>query len=716
MPAISSHSTDTVDESWDGPANKTRVKTDQNPGYFSRIFAWRDPEGDPRLKTSYKFIHHQVGENGEPGPANVRACITGIAVLNGARGGTVIPEEDVKGVYNHLARHLRDADREPPELKREEAGTGMERRSSDEVELRAEGGGDDQLVIAGQAVVYNQLSVPIGPGFREKIIPGAFADSLKKDVVALWNHDTNLVLGRTGNGTLQLTDTDTALEFRLTLPDTQWGRDAWESIRRRDVQAVSFGFQVLEDKWEKGTPPIRQVLKGEIVEISPVVFPAYPQTTVSAREVRRHIQPTVKKGGTKMEFLVGQKPTNLREKLEERKRLLDEARRIMSQGNDEGRLLAADELEQVERLLEQVSILTQEIEGEERILRAQSRLAEMDARTSQALQALVGGQDRLTAVQAEEEQRRWRQYLVYGLPVEELRGLQADSDTAGGFLVPPETFVAALIKGIDNLVIIRQLATKYTLTKSDSLGVPALEADVSDADWTSEVGAVSEDTAMLFGKRQLRPQPLSKLVKVSNKLLRSSAVDPEALVRDRLVYKFAVTEEKAYLSGNGSGQPLGVFTPSDNGIPTGRDVSEGNTASSPTFDGLIAAKYALKGGYWPRAAWIFHRDILKLIAKLKDQDGQYIWRESVRVGEPSTILGLPVYVSEYAPNTIQASAYVGIIGDFSYYWIADALDIQIQRLVELYAANNQVGFIARREVDGMPVLAEAFARVKLAAG
>jgi HK97 family phage major capsid protein len=58
--------------------------------------------------------------------------------------------------------------------------------------------------------------------------------------------------------------------------------------------------------------------------------------------------------------------------------------------------------------------------------------------------------------------------------------------------------------------------------------------------------------------------------------------------------------------------------------------------------------------------------------------------------------------------------YVGILGDFSYYWIADALDMQVQRLVELYAATNQVGFIARREVDGMPVLEEAFVRVKLA--
>lgn len=78
------------------------------------------------------------------------------------------------------------------------------------------------------------------------------------------------------------------------------------------------------------------------------------------------------------------------------------------------------------------------------------------------------------------------------------------------------------------------------------------------------------------------------------------------------------------------------------------------------------------------------------------------------------LLGSPFNMSEYAPNTFTTGQYVGIFGDFSNYWIADALDMQVQRLVELYAATNQTGLIGRMETDGMPVLAEAFARVKLA--
>jgi HK97 family phage major capsid protein len=74
---------------------------------------------------------------------------------------------------------------------------------------------------------------------------------------------------------------------------------------------------------------------------------------------------------------------------------------------------------------------------------------------------------------------------------------------------------------------------------------------------------------------------------------------------------------------------------------------------------------------------------------------------------------MPVNMSEYAPSTMTSALYVGILGDFSQYWIADALDMQIQRLVELYAETNQTGFIGRMESDGMPVLEEAFVRVKL---
>lgn len=115
--ALPRHSTPTTDAAWDGPANEARARSDEDAAYYRRIYAWRDPDGDPGVKSTYRFIHHMVDGEGNPGAANMRACQTGIGVLNGGRGGTTIPEGDRQGVWNHLAGHLRDADLEPPELK-----------------------------------------------------------------------------------------------------------------------------------------------------------------------------------------------------------------------------------------------------------------------------------------------------------------------------------------------------------------------------------------------------------------------------------------------------------------------------------------------------------------------------------------------------------------------------------------------------------------------
>lgn len=295
----------------------------------------------------------------------------------------------------------------------------------------------------------------------------------------------------------------------------------------------------------------------------------------------------------------------------------------------------------------------------------------------------------------------------------EVRGLQADLDTQGGYLMAPIQMVDRLIQAVDDAVFIRRLATVIAVPNADSLGVPALDTDPADADWTSELATGGEDQSMSFGKRELKPHPLAKRIKLSRKLI-AKVPNVEQLTIQRMGYKFAITQEKSFMTGNGAGQPLGVFVASSNGISTARDVSSGNTTTSIGFDGLISAKYALKAQYWPRAQWAFHRDAVSQIAKLKDSQGQYLWRESVRVGEPDRVLGLPINTSEFVPNTFTTGLYVGILGDFSNYWIADSMAMEMQRLMELYAETNQMGLIGRLDTDGMPALEEAFVRVKLA--
>lgn len=109
--AIPSHETGTVSRTWDTKSTTDALPADARPSQLRTVYAWVDPDGDPEAKSSYRFAHH----HGVDGPANLRACVIGIAALN---NGTVdLPETDVKGIYEHLAAHMRDADREPPELR-----------------------------------------------------------------------------------------------------------------------------------------------------------------------------------------------------------------------------------------------------------------------------------------------------------------------------------------------------------------------------------------------------------------------------------------------------------------------------------------------------------------------------------------------------------------------------------------------------------------------
>jgi len=417
---------------------------------------------------------------------------------------------------------------------------------------------------------------------------------------------------------------------------------------------------------------------------------------------------------------------NLRELLERRANLISQAREMIDAAEKENRDLTQEEENRYDALLAEAEELKARVDRAQRQMELENSLQESATEAPLHTRSEPGrgepgqGREGDPAAEAERRYQAFQRYLPHwisqdfrGMSPDEYRALQADLDVSGGYLRPPEQFVNQLIKNVDDMVFIRGLATTFTVTSSDSMGVPTLDADPADADWTSELATGSEDSTMAFGKRSLSPHPLAKRIKISRKLIRS-VPSSEGLVRMRLAYKFGITQERGFMTGTGDQQPLGVFVASSDGISTSRDVSTGNTTTAIKFDGLKEAKYTLKGQYWPRARWTFHRDALKQLSKEKDGEGRYIWAESVRVGEPDRLLNMPVIMSEYAPNTFTTGLYVGILGDFMQYWIVDALTFELQMLMELYAETNQVGLIGRLESDGMPVLEEAFVRVTLA--
>ena len=151
------------------------------------------------------------------------------------------------------------------------------------VEMRVEDG--DESKITGHAAVFNKLSVDL-MGFREKVAPGAFIESIEKsDIRALWNHNPDYVLGRNKSGTLKLEEDKKGLAIEISPPDTQWARDLMETIKRGDVDQMSFAFQVVKDSWEDKDKknPIRTLEEVNLFDVSPVTYPAYPQTDVKVR-------------------------------------------------------------------------------------------------------------------------------------------------------------------------------------------------------------------------------------------------------------------------------------------------------------------------------------------------------------------------------------------------------------------------------------------------
>lgn len=156
----------------------------------------------------------------------------------------------------------------------------IEVRTIPAAELRA-AERDGRPSVEGRAIVYDALSEDLG-GFREKFAPGSV--ELDDDLLALFDHQTSMVLGRTSAGTLEATDGPDGVDMVAYPPDTQWARDMRVSMERGDVRHMSFRFVPIEDDWEVvGDSVVRTVTKAEVLELSVVSMPAYPQTSAQAR-------------------------------------------------------------------------------------------------------------------------------------------------------------------------------------------------------------------------------------------------------------------------------------------------------------------------------------------------------------------------------------------------------------------------------------------------
>lgn len=148
------------------------------------------------------------------------------------------------------------------------------------IEKRGENGAQK---IVGHAAVFDVIGE--GGWFREKVAPGAFANTIKQDDVrALFNHDPNYVLGRNTAGTLRMLEDEKGLWIEIDPPDTQFARDLATSISRGDITQMSFGFEILKEERVSGEGKEQDLFilnEVRLWDVSPVTFPFYKQTDVS---------------------------------------------------------------------------------------------------------------------------------------------------------------------------------------------------------------------------------------------------------------------------------------------------------------------------------------------------------------------------------------------------------------------------------------------------
>src|SRR6266545_368120 len=217
--------------------------------------------------------------------------------------------------------------------------------------------------------------------------------------------------------------------------------------------------------------------------------------------------------------------TNLKDLRERRGRLVADMRGLLDAASAETRDLTTEEQSRYDEMFAEQERVGGQIAREERQQDLDRRMAETAAHGTNGNGSQSGPEtrdapreDRANPRATPEYRAAFARFLRGGVGVlagEELRALQAGADVDGGYLVAPQQFVTELIKAVDDQVAIRGLARTFQVPQAASMGAPSLDADPADADWTTELQTGSEDAAMKFGKRELRPHPLAKRIKVS---------------------------------------------------------------------------------------------------------------------------------------------------------------------------------------------------------
>ena len=386
---------------------------------------------------------------------------------------------------------------------------------------------------------------------------------------------------------------------------------------------------------------------------------------------------------------------------EKRAKAWDAAKQFLDAKRGADGMLSEEDTATYDKMEQDVMNLGKEIE---RLERQAAIDAELSKATSTPLTGKPGakmGKDEVEKTgRASDEYKGsfWNAMRVKAPMPSVLNALQEGTDSEGGYLVPDE-FERTLVEALEEENVFRTLA-HVIRTSSGDRKIPVV-ASKGSANWVDEEGAYQESDDA-FSQVSIGAYKLGTMIKVSEELLADSVFDLEAYISKEFARRIGAREEESFFNGDGKGKPLGILAAKD-GAEVGVTAA---SATAITADELIDLFYSVKSPYRKNAVWVLNDATVRLIRKLKDANGQYLWQPALREGEFDTILGKKIYTSPFMP-TAAAGAKTILFGDLSYYWIGDRQGVAFKRLNERYADMGQVGFLASKRVDGKLVLPEA---------
>jgi hypothetical protein len=534
--------------------------------------------------------------------------------------------------------------------------------------------------ITGYAAVFKQLSDDLG-GFQEMIIPGAFDRCLgsNPDVRCLFNHDPNIVLGRTLSGTLRLSADHVGLQFDCDLPNTQAARDLRESIRRGDISQCSFSFSVNGQNWREegkdaaGLPKtIRELTDVTLFDVSPVTYAAYPQTSVSARLLWPEGEPAeVRSHKTDKPKTVKPQPAS---------------GRASSASPSSAPMSDAEWLGLIQKVNKQLGVPVLR-KGS---LAQNSNLEEVFMRNHRTLSS--------------SEEAEIRRFLVTG------RFEQRDLTTsAPASVFVPEAWNELVWQGMKayDALYDPAFSTPITTDTGSPYDLFAIDDTQAAATLQGEPVPATEQDPNSLAKVQLASAPTydSGMVTVSINLLMDSAVNVPEMLAQAFAVRLARGISPALITALLDSASLGSTATGDqnSGSPSG--------ATQVGYQDLIALRKSVNPAYRAsgKCSWLMNDDSLSALDSLTDKNGRPILHPIYNADGQRLLLGYPVGICPSLPD-IGESATPIFFGALGYFVVRSVKGAgRLLRLTEAVgtAEKLMVGFKSFARVNGALLAAQA---------